>query len=88
MRSMLPKDTSPEAEALVNELYRKMSPAEKLMRVFSAYKMGQELAIAGLKMRYPKADKEELEWLWKRQHLGAALFEEIYGKERASQLPK
>ncbi len=85
---MLPKDTSPEAEKLVIELYRKMSPTEKLMRVFSAYKMGQELAIAGLKMRYPKATEDELEWLWKRQHLGTALFEEVYGKQRASQLPK
>jgi hypothetical protein len=84
---MMPNDTSPQAEAIMIELYRRMSPGEKLMRVFDAYQVGKSLALAGLAMRYPNASSEQLEILWKRQHLGEALFTEVYGKQAADQLP-
>jgi hypothetical protein len=84
---MIPNDTSPDAEALMIELYRRMSPGEKLMRVFDAYQAGKSLALAGLTMRYPQASPDQLEMLWKRQHLGNVLFTEVYGKQAADQLP-
>lgn len=61
------------------DLYRRMSPAEKLGLVFSTYEAGRELAIAGLRTRHPQADADELWRLWARQHLGADLFEAAYG---------
>lgn len=61
------------------DLYRRMSPAEKLGLVFSTYQAGRELAMAGLRARHPEADAEELWRLWARQHLGAELFEAAYG---------
>jgi hypothetical protein len=84
---MIPNDTSPDAEALMTELYRRMSPGEKLLRVFDAYQVGKSLALAGLTMRYPGASSDQLEMLWKRQHLGDALFTEVYGKQASDQLP-
>lgn len=85
---MIPSDTSPDAEAIMIELYRRMSPGEKLLRVFEAFQRGKSLAMAGLSMRYPQASTDQLEWLWKRQYLGNTLFTEVYGKQAADQLPK
>lgn len=72
-------DTSPEALQVQYELYRRMSPARKFQLIFDTYEMGRQLAIAGLRMRHPDAAKEELWWLWARQHLGRELFEKVYG---------
>jgi len=87
MRFMEIRDTNPESEKLVRRLYKQMSAGEKLLRVFSAYRTGQALVLAGLAMRYPQASEEQLQMLWKRQHLGAALFMEIYGRQAAEKLP-
>ena len=85
---MSPNDTSPDAEAVMTELYRRLSPGEKLLRVFEAYQTGKSLTLAGLTMRHPQASAEQLEILWKRQHLGDALFTEVYGKQAADKLPR
>jgi hypothetical protein len=85
---MLARDTSYETEAIVNQLYQQMSPGEKLLRTFSAYKTGQALALTGLAIRYPESPEEQLQWLWKRQHLGEVLFKEVYGQKIANELPK
>jgi hypothetical protein len=78
-------DTSPESKELVNRLYRQMPEGEKLLRVFYAFQTGRALALAGLALRYPQATEDQLQWLWKRQYLGAKLFTEVYGKQQ--QLP-
>jgi hypothetical protein len=62
------------------QIYREMSAGEKLETVFGAYRMGRELALAGLRMRHPEAGEDELWWLWARQHLGHELFEAAYGE--------
>jgi hypothetical protein len=85
---MKPSDTSPEAAALLVELYRQMTPGQKLLRVFEAYRAGKALAMAGLAMRYPEASAGQLDLLWKRQHLGPELFTEVYGQHIAQQIPE
>jgi hypothetical protein len=80
-------DTSLESKEIVNRLYRQMPEGEKLLRVFYACRTGRALALAGLAMRYPQASGEQLQLLWKRQHLGTALFTEVYGKPTAEKLP-
>ncbi len=85
---MSPNDTSPDAEAVMTELYRRLSPGEKLLRVFEAYQTGKSLTLAGLAMRHPQVSTEQLEMLWKRQHLGTTLFTEVYGKQAADKLPR
>ena len=73
------QDTATDPASVQHDLYRRMSPAEKLGLVFSTYEAGRELAMAGLRTRHPQADAGELWRLWARQHLGAELFEAAYG---------
>jgi hypothetical protein len=75
----IPNDTSPEAQQVVYEIYRKMTPAEKLLRVFDAYQTGKLLAMAGIRMRNPDATEEQVWQLWAKQHLGEKLYNKVYG---------
>ena len=76
-------DTSPEAQRVQDDIYRRMSPARKYQLIFQTYEMGRQLALAGLRMRYPDATEEEIWHLWARQHLGDELYEEVYGSRRS-----
>ena len=73
-------DTSPEALRVQYDLYRRMPLARKLELVLDMCDTGKLLAIAGLRMRHPGATEDALKRLWARQHLGHALFEQVYGK--------
>ena len=46
----IPNDTTRQAKEVVYEIYRNMTPAEKLIRVFDAYQTGKLLAMAGIRM--------------------------------------
>jgi hypothetical protein len=72
-------DTSPEMRRVQVELYRGMSEAEKVRRVFETYGAGRRLAMTGIRMRYPEASEEDVRRLWARQHLGDDLFDAAYG---------
>jgi hypothetical protein len=71
--------TASEALRAQYDLYREMSGARKLELVFETCRTGRELALAGLKMRHPEAGDEQLWRRWAREHLGAELFEAVYG---------
>ena len=73
-------DTPKEVLEIQYELYRKMSPAEKFKIVCNAYHFGQSLAMTGIRMRHPTADKKELWHIWAKQHLGEDLYNKVYGK--------
>lgn len=76
---MTSSDTSRQSAAVLTELYRAMSPADKIARIFSAYQTGQKIALAGLKSRHPQATAQSLWNLWAKQHLGEALYNIVYG---------
>ncbi len=71
-------DTSKDANDVLVSIYRKMTPEEKLLRIFDAYETGRKLAMAGLRERFPLADEAELQKLWKKQHLGEELYKKVY----------
>ena len=71
-------DTSPEAQQVLNEIYRKMPITVKVKRIFEAYQTGKILAMAGLRDRYPQASEKKIWYLWAKQHLGEKLFNEVY----------
>lgn len=73
-------DTSPQAQQVLIELYRKMPPDIKFKRIFEAYQTGKMLAMAGLRERYPDAGEKKIWYLWAKQHLGDDLFEKVYGE--------
>ena len=53
-------DTSPEAEAILMEGYRRMSPTQKLRRVLDLNRTVQILALARIREQYPNADAREV----------------------------
>jgi hypothetical protein len=73
------RDTIAEAEQVLVDIYRRMPPDVKFKRIFESYNLGKMLAMAGLRELHPQATAEQIWFLWARQHLGNALFEEAYG---------
>jgi len=71
-------DTSVEAEAMLCQLYRNMTIAQKAQRLFSAYRMGKMLSMAGIRMNHPDATEEQVWHHWARRHLGEDLYEKVY----------
>src|SRR5690348_8742258 len=53
-----PSDTSPEAERILIELYRRMPAWQKLRQVFQLTRVVQELALCDIR-RHPGADERE-----------------------------
>ena len=49
-------DTSPEAERVLIDLYRRAPPWKKLRQVSELTRMVQELALCDIRRRYPNAD--------------------------------
>jgi hypothetical protein len=74
---MIVSDTSPEAEEVLCRLYRNMTPAQKAQRIFSAYRMGKMLSMAGIRMANPNASQDQIWHLWARRHLGDELYEKF-----------
>ncbi len=52
-------DTNPKIEAFLIEGYRKMSPSQKLERVWALTRAVQELALMDVRRRHPDADERE-----------------------------
>jgi hypothetical protein len=75
---MAPSDTSAEANEILCRLYRNMTMAQKAHRIFSAYRMGKMLSMAGIRMNHPDATEEQIWHLWARRHLGDELYEKVY----------
>jgi hypothetical protein len=75
---MAVSDTSAEAEKIQCRPYRNMTMAQKAHRLFSAYRMGKMLSMAGIRMNHPDATEEQVWRLWARRHLGDELYEKVY----------
>jgi hypothetical protein len=69
----LSPDTTPEAEAVQMEIYRRMTAEQKLRLVFEANELNRALLRAGLEKRYPEAGPEEI----RRRLFGLLLGEEL-----------
>jgi hypothetical protein len=60
MSKRLFEDTDEKTEGVLIEINRSMPDWKKCQQIFSLIEMGRQLALTGLKMRYPNADEEEL----------------------------
>ena len=74
-------DTTDEALEVLVRIYRQMPVSAKTRRIFSAYRTGRILAMAGLRESHPEATEEQIWYLWARRHLGEKLFNAAYGKQ-------
>jgi hypothetical protein len=63
-------DTSPEAERVLIECYRRMSPARKWHLLGDAYRYARVLHEAGLRQRTPGASEEDVRRDWMARTLG------------------
>lgn len=74
----LARDTSPEAERLQVELWRKMSPLEKARAVSAITRAAQQLSLAGIRQRHPGASDRECMLRLAMLKLGPELTRRIY----------
>ena len=77
---MRPEDTSPEAWKVLLDLYRKMSPDEKLQRTIEMSDFLRSLSEAGVRADYPEASEREVFLRVAQRFLGKELFEKVYGE--------
>ncbi|MFZ5476656.1 MAG: hypothetical protein ACOZNI_07775 [Myxococcota bacterium] len=84
MRPKLWDDTSPDAERVVLDAYRRMSPERKLHIVADLTVGVQKLSLAGMRQRNPEASDEELRWRVAELWLGTDLLARVrrYAAER------
>jgi hypothetical protein len=71
-------DTSPSAERIQVELWRDMSALEKACAVSEVTRAAQELALTGIRQRYPAASEHEVFLRLAILKLGSALACRVY----------
>jgi hypothetical protein len=57
--AVLASDTSLEAERIQVELWRKMSPLQKVRVISDISRTVEQLALAGIRLRHPEASERE-----------------------------
>jgi hypothetical protein len=72
-------DIPPETERVLFAMLRDMPPWRKLEMVAQLNQAGSELALAGLRMRYPNATQDELHRRLADILLGDELAMRVYG---------
>ncbi len=82
--TMLPRDTSSDVQRLMDEHYRRMTPAEKLAAVDDAWQTARTLALAGLRLDFPQETEEQLDLRWAERRLGKPLFERAMAQRQSS----
>ncbi len=74
---MLPRDTDPEIQRILDARYRKMPPAQKGEQVRNAWRTARTLQLAGLRMQHPDESEEELEQRLTERWLGPELYRRV-----------
>lgn len=72
-------DTTPEAAAVLVQLLRAKTPAEKVKMVCDLNETVRLLAMSGLRKRHPEASEATLRRLYASLVLGDELAEKVYG---------
>lgn len=78
----VPPDTTPEANALQLEVYRRLGGTARVATMFRLNVMVRTAAMAGIRRRHPVYDDRQVELAWQRLVLGDALAREAFpGRE-------
>jgi hypothetical protein len=77
--ALAPSDTSADAERVLTDLYRRMTPAEKLRRVTELNEAAAAFARAGLRTRDPRADERTIFLGLASLRLGNPMAALVYG---------
>ena len=79
MGKRLFEDTDEEAERVLINLNRSMPDWKKCQQIFSLIETARQLALAGLRKRYPDADEEELKKRYAALVLDKETVIKVYG---------
>jgi hypothetical protein len=82
-RAVLAGDTSLEVERLQVALWQRMSPLEKSHAVTEISRTAQELSLAGIRRRHPRASERECLLRLAVLKLGRELAMDVYPEVRA-----
>jgi hypothetical protein len=77
-------DTSPEAERVLVDVYRRMSVAEKWQRMGEIYRRAKTLHAMGVRMRLPEATPKQIHEDWLALTLGKELLQQIREARRGA----
>ena len=75
----VPCDTSPEARAVQLAALRRLGVSGRARATFALNRLTRELSKAGIRMRHPDYDEEQVRLALARLMLGETLFREVYG---------
>jgi hypothetical protein len=75
---VLAADTSREAERIQIDLWRRMTPSEKARAVSDISRATQELSLAGIRLRHPRASERERLLRLAMLKLGRRLTNRVY----------
>lgn len=70
-------DTHPKARARLTELYRRMTPEQRLEMGIRMSEEGRLMALAAIRQRHPEYTAEEAQLALGRVWLGDALFQKV-----------
>jgi hypothetical protein len=79
MSLLFGEDTSLEAEAILIQGYRRMSPAQKLRRVEDLTRTVQLMALARIRAQYPSATEQEVKLRLASLWLDADTMRTVFG---------
>ena len=74
-------DTSPEADRVQIDIYRRMPPEERLKQAFAMTEFARTLSAAGVRSRHPDYTEHQVHMAVVRLTLGDELFYRVYPDE-------
>lgn len=78
MNEFVPADTTPDADDVQLEAYRRLGGAGRVATMFRLNDMVRKTAMAGIKRRHPEYSEWQVEWAWQRLTLGDVLTREVF----------
>jgi len=78
---MRPADTSPEAWRPLLDIYRRMTPDEKLQRTVDLSTFLRSVCEAGVRAEHPQASEREVFLRVTQRTLGRELFAKVHGSD-------
>ena len=67
-------DTTPDAEAMQLELYRRMTPGRRVMIAYEMSMMARRITLSGIRSRHPEYTDDEAKYALFRILVGDELF--------------
>ncbi len=74
----IPRDTHPEAAAVLFEIYRRMPPLRRFELALEMGEMARSLSAAGVRSRHPDYSEEQVRLAVIRLSLGEVLFHQVF----------